>query len=215
MKNSAAEAQNPPAQNPIRERILAAAFQAFTEEGYAATSTLAIATRAKISKRDLYANFASKQEMLVACIGSRAERIRLPPGLPVPDSRAMLASTLTAFAAKLVREISHPSVIAAFRLAIAEATRAPEIAQALDRVGRAATRNGLAELLAGTQSAGLLGPGKPSEMAAQYLGLVWQDLMISLLLGVAATPSPVEAEGRASKATLAFMRLHPGPAEGR
>ncbi len=124
-------AQDPAARNPIRERILGAAFQAFTEEGYAATSTLEIATRAKVSKRDLYANFGSKQEMLAACIKSRAERMRLAPGLPIPDSRPMLASMLTAFATKLVRETSHPTVVAAFRLAIAEATRAPEIAQTL------------------------------------------------------------------------------------
>lgn len=207
--------QVPPARNPIHERILGAAFKAFTEEGYAATSTLEIATRAKISKRDLYANFGSKQEMLAACIRSRAERMRLAPGLPIPDSRPMLASMLTAFATNLVRETSHPSVIAAFRLAIAEATRAPEIAQTLDRAGREVARNGLAELLAGAQSAGLLGPGERTEMAAQYLGLLWEGLMIGLLLGVAATPAPAEAERRACKATEAFMQLHPDPAKGR
>jgi AcrR family transcriptional regulator len=208
-------AQDSPVGNPLQERILGAAFRAFTEDGYAATSTLEIATRAKISKRDLYANFGSKQEMLVACITSRAERMRLAPGLPNPKSRPMLASTLTAFAANLVREVSDPSVVAAFRLAIAEATRAPEIAQTLDRAGRDATRNGLAELLAGAQSAGLLGPGEPSEMAAQYLGLLWEGLMLGLLLGVATTPSPPEAERRASKATSAFMQLHPNPRDGR
>ena len=201
--------------DPVRERILGAAFKAFTEEGYAATSTLEIATRAKVSKRDLYANFGSKHAMLVACVRSRAERMRLPPGLPIPDSRQMLAATLTAFAINLLREGSHPSVIAMFRLAIAEATRSPEIAQTLDLAGRAATRNGLAELLAGAQSVGLLGPGEPPEMAAQYLGLLWEGLMVGLLLGVAAPPSPAETEQRAIKATSAFMRLHPDPAKDR
>lgn len=211
----ATAAHEPSPRNPIHDRILGAAFKAFTEEGYAATSTLEIATRAKISKRDLYANFGSKQEMLAACISRRAERMRLAPGLPIPDSRPMLASMLTAFATNLVRETSHPSVIAAFRLAIAEATRAPEIAQTIDLAGREATRNGLAELLAGAQSAGLLAPGEAIEMAAQYLGLLWEGLMIGLLLGVAAPPAPAEAEGRASKATSAFMQLHPDPANGR
>jgi AcrR family transcriptional regulator len=54
------------AENGVHERILDAAFQAFTEDGYAGTSTLDIATRAKVSKRDLYANFASKHAVLVA-----------------------------------------------------------------------------------------------------------------------------------------------------
>ena len=111
-----------------------------------------------------------------------------------------------------MREISHPSVIATFRLAIAEATRSPEIAQALDSAGRDATRRALAELLANAQSTGLIGPGEPAEMAMQYLGLVWEGLMVGLLLGVAATPEPAEAERRATKATAAFMQLHPDPA---
>jgi AcrR family transcriptional regulator len=203
------------AETPTQERILGAAFKSFIEDGYAGTSTLEIARRAKVSKRDLYANFGSKHAVLVACIKSRADRMRLPPDLPTPRSRQMLASTLTAFATNWVREVSHPSVIATFRLAIAEAARSPEIAQALDSAGRDATRGAVAELLANAQSAGLIGSGEPIEMATQYLGLVWEGLMVSLLLGVAATPNPAEAERRAAKATAAFMQLHPDPAKAR
>jgi len=211
MKRSAIP-ESSSAQDPMHERILRAAFQAFTKDGYADTSTLEIAKRAKISKRDLYANFGSKHAVLVACIKSRADRMRLPPDLPAPQDRQMLASTLSRFATNLVREVTDPAVIATFRLAIAEATRSPEIAQALDIAGREATRGALAELLANAQSAGLIGPGELNEMAWQYLGLLWEGLMVGLLLGVAATPKPAEAELRASKATTAFMQLHPGPA---
>ena len=196
----------------MNERILGAAFKAFTEDGYADTSTLDIATRAKISKRDLYANFGSKQAVLVACIKSRADRMRLPSDLPTPRSRQMLASTLTAFATNWVREVSHPSVIATFRLAIAEAARSPEIAQALDSAGRNAIRGVLAQLLSTAQATGLIGAEEPTQLAAQFLGLVWEDLMVGLLLGVAATPEPAEAERRAAKATASFMQLHPDPA---
>jgi AcrR family transcriptional regulator len=199
----------------MQERILGAAFKAFTEDGYAETSTLDIARRAKVSKRDLYANFGSKHAVLVACIKSRADRMRLPPDLPSPRNRQMLASTLAAFATNLVREVSHPSVIATFRLAIAEATRSPEIAQALDVAGRDATRGALAQLLMNAQSTGLIGPAEPAEMAWQYLGLLWEGLMVGLLLGVAATPEPAEARQRARKATAAFMQLHPDPAKRR
>jgi AcrR family transcriptional regulator len=203
------------AETPTQERILGAAFKSFIEDGYAGTSTLEIARRAKVSKRDLYANFGSKHAVLVACIKSRADRMRLPPDLPTPRSRQMLASTLTAFATNWVREVSHPSVIATFRLAIAEAARSPEIAQALDSAGRDATRGAVAELLSNAQSNGLIGSGEPTEMATQYLGLLWEGLMVSLLLGVAATPKPAEAERRATKATAAFMELHPDPAKAR
>ena len=202
----------PAADSRMHERILGAAFKAFTEDGYAATSTLDIATRAKVSKRDLYASFGSKHAMLVACIKSRADRMRLAPDLPAPRNRQMLASMLVTFATNFVRETSHPTVVSVFRLAIAEATRSPEIAKTLDVAGRAATRGTLAGLCASAQSTGLIGAGKPEEMARQFLGLLWEDLMVGLLLGVAATPAPAEAARRATKATAAFMQLHSDPA---
>jgi AcrR family transcriptional regulator len=201
-----------PAATAMHDRILGAAFEAFTGEGYAETSTLDIAKRAKVSKRDLYANFGSKHAVLVACIKRRTERMQLLPDLPAPRNRQMLAATLTAFATNLIRETTDASVIAAFRLAIAEASRSPEIAQTLDAAGRGRARDTLAQLLANAQSSGLLGPGDPVEMTAQYFGLLWEGLQVGLLLGVAPAPGPAEAELRAGNATTAFMRLHPDPA---
>ena len=58
----------------VRERILDAAFAAFMKSGYAAASMLEIATRAHVSKRELYTLVGDKQEMLIACISRRAKR---------------------------------------------------------------------------------------------------------------------------------------------
>src|SRR5437879_9001641 len=111
-------------ETPARRRILDAAFSAFMERGFAAASTLEIATRARVSKRELYALVGSKQEMLVACIRERAERLQMPD-LPEPHDRHALARTLETFGTQLLREASDPTVIAGFRLAVAEAVRAP------------------------------------------------------------------------------------------
>lgn len=200
---------------PVRARILGAAFEAFTTQGYAGTSTLDIATRAKVSKRDLYANFSNKEAMLAACIRSRAERMRLPLDLPPPRDRAGLAASLTAFATNLLREGSQPAVVQMFRLAIAEAKRAPEVAQAFEETGRAATRQALADRFAEAQERGLVGGGDPSEMATLYLALVWEELLLSLLLGLAPAPGPEEIARRAQKATRAFLLLVPAPAGRR
>jgi AcrR family transcriptional regulator len=200
------------AETPISGRILGAAFKTFTEKGYAGTSTLEIATRAKVSKRDLYANFGSKQAVLVACIKNRTARMRLSPDLPVPQNRAMLAAALKGFGATLLDEVSHPSVIAMFRLAIAEATRSPEVAQTLQEAGRDASRQAVAAMLAQAQSAGLIGAGDPAAMAIQYLALLWEDLLVGLLLGRAVRPKADEIERRAEAATRAFLQLHPEPA---
>ena len=106
---------------PVRQRILAAAFEAFQERGYAATSTLEIATRARVSKRELYALVGNKQEMLIAAIGHRAKRLQAPADMPMLRDRATLAQVLTAFGTQLVREVTDPTVVGVFRLAIAEA----------------------------------------------------------------------------------------------
>src|ERR1700747_939886 len=93
----------------VRARILDAAFAAFMESGYAAASTLEIATRARVSKRELYALVGSKQEMLVACIRERARRLKVPADLPEPRDREALAQTLETFGTQLLREVSDPT----------------------------------------------------------------------------------------------------------
>ena len=130
-----------------RGRILEAAFAAFTGRGFAETSTLEIATRARVSKRELYALFGSKQEMLIACISERARRLRMPADLPEPRDRATLAHVLASFGAQLLREVSDPAVVAVFRLAIAEAVRAPEVGKMLNDIGIETSRGALREVM--------------------------------------------------------------------
>ena len=194
----------------VRQRILEAAFAAFMKSGYAAASTLEIATRARVSKRELYALVGNKQKMLIACISARAKRLEVPADLPVPRDRETLAQLLASFGTKLVREVSDPTVIAVFRLAIAEAVQAPEVARALDSTGREASRAALRKIMAQAHASGLL-TGRPADLAGQFAGLLWRDLMVSLLLGVAERPNSREIAGRAREAAAAFLQLHPLP----
>ena len=194
----------------VRERILEAAFAAFTKSGYATASTLEIATHARVSKRELYALVGNKQEMLIACIKERAKRLDVPANLPALRDGETLALVLAGFGAKLVREISDPAVIGVFRLAIADAIQAPEVARALNSIGRQASRAALRKIMARAQAAGLL-EGTPAELAEQFGGLLWRDLLVSLLLGVAERPSPREIARRAREAAAAFLQLHPLP----
>ncbi len=194
----------------VRERILEAAFAAFMKSGYAMASTLEIATRARVSKRELYALVGNKQEMLIACISKRAKRLDVPANLPVLRDRETLEQVLASFGTKFVREVSEPAVIAVFRLAIGEAVQAPEVARTLNSVGREASRAALRKIMAEVQASGLL-TGRPAELAEQFAGLLWRDLLVSLLLGVAERPNPREIAGRARDAAAAFLQLHPLP----
>jgi AcrR family transcriptional regulator len=200
--------QKDPDENVVRERILDAAFAAFRKSGYATASTLEIATRARVSKRELYALVGNKQQMLIACIRERAKRFDVPADLPVLRDRQTLERVLASFGTKLVREISDPTVIAVFRLAISELSHAPEVARALNSIGREASRAALRKIMAEAQASGLL-TGRPAELAEQFAGLLWRDLMVSLLLGVAERPNPHEIARRARDAAVAFLQLHP------
>jgi AcrR family transcriptional regulator len=193
-----------------RERILDAALAAFMKSGYAATSTLEIATRASVSKRELYALVGNKQEILTACISARATRLKVPADLPQPHDRKALADLLTSFGTQLVHEVTDPTVIAVFRLAIADAVRAPEVARALDGIGREASRAALRQLMTQAHAAGLL-EGRPADLAEQFSGLLWGNLLVSLLLGVAERPGSRQISARARDATAAFLQLHPLP----
>jgi len=196
----------------LRERILSAAFDAFMEGGYGGASTSDIARRARVSKRDLYAQFGSKQAMLAACISERAERMRLPLELPAPCNQAVLAAALVTFGRTLLREVSRPEVLAMYRLAILEAERSPDVAQTLDSLGHAKNLSALMALMLAAQQSGLLGAAAPAMMAEYFLAVLWRGgLLVRMLLRVAAAPDAAEVEQRARFAaeslTLRFAPL--------
>ena len=199
-----------------RERVLKAAFAVFRKGGFSGASTLEIATRAQVSKRDLYALFGSKHAMLAACIKERAGRMRQPLELaaPVPNSRAAVAATLVELGTSILRGASHPDVLTVYRLAIAESDRAPEIARTLDRNGREANHVALAGWLAKAHAQGLIGAGDPAAMAAHFLATLWGSLLIQLLLRVREAPSAQEIESRAHAATQALLTLCAPPRAG-
>jgi AcrR family transcriptional regulator len=195
------------APSPARRRILDAAFSAFVKHGYTETSTLEIASQAKVSKRELYSLVGNKQETLVACISERAKRLEVALDLPTVRDRETLAKALTGFGELILRERSEPAVIAVYRIAIAEAERVPQIARILDSVGREAGRTALRGILKPARSSGLLN-GDLEEMAEEFSALVWGTLLTNLLLGLSSRPNPTQIRRRARRATTAFLKLY-------
>jgi AcrR family transcriptional regulator len=196
--------------------VLRAAFAVFRKRGFSDASTLEIATRAQVSKRDLYALFGSKHAMLAACIRERASRMRQPLELaaPVPASSEAVAATLVELGTAILRVVTHPDVLAVHRLAIAESERAPAIARTLDANGREANHAALGAWLTRAQAQGLIGAGDPAAMAGYFLAVLWGGLLLQLLLRVRDAPGPDEIEQRARTATDALLTLHPAPRAG-
>jgi AcrR family transcriptional regulator len=187
-------------------RILHAAFEAFMAQGYSRTSMLTIATRARVSKRDLYAHFADKAAILAACIETRAREMRSPLELPPPETGAALEATLKRFGMTALRAGTLPTSTAVFRLAIEDPN--PEIASVLDSVARETNRAALAAFIANAQRRKLLRPGDARVMAGQFLSLLWGDVQMRLLLRISPPPDERESEHRAGEATRILLQLY-------
>ena len=196
----------------VPSRILRAAYDAFMARGYAGTSTLEIATRAKVSKRELYAHFGSKQAMLTTCIGFGVQTMRTPLELPPARDRSSLAQLLASFGANFLRVVLGPHVVGLYRLALAERDRSPEVAAALDSAGRGGARAALDEIVVKAQQAGLLGGGSdPALVTSRYFALLMGDWYLRVLLGVMAPPSEAEIAARAKLTADELLLLYPPP----
>jgi AcrR family transcriptional regulator len=192
----------------LRERVLRAAFRLFLDRGFSQTSMLEIATRAQVSKRDLYALFDNKNALLADGIGERAQgmRQRLGSMMPAPSSKKVLAATLVEVGASILRTVCHPEVLMIYRLAIAESDRAPELARLLDGNGREANHHALAQFLEKARKQGLIVAGDPAELVARYGRVLWSDdLLVRLLLRVRDAPGEKEIRARAQAATEAII----------
>jgi len=210
-KTAAASRHRHQPARPTRERVLSAAFATFRDRGFSRASTLEIATRAKVSKRELYTLFADKQAMLVACIVARAERMRAPLQLPQPQSREELEATLSALGASVIRGSCDPDVLAVYRLAVAESEVAPAIARTLDNVGRQTNRAAVVKMVKEAQARGILRAGDAAEIAELFFAALWSDLLVRLLLRVTDAPTAQEVERRARYAAALFLAVNAAP----
>ena len=192
---------------PVRQRILSSAFRAFAENGYAGTGTREIAAGARVSKRALYALFRDKRALLTACVMTRVELIRPPTDLPAARTRAELEEQLTKIGTAILRAVGAPEAVAMIRLAVVEAEQSSEVASAIDGV-RTSNNELLTRIFVAARGRGLVGRGKPESMASQYLGLLWRDLLLRLLLRTAELPSASALEDRAREAARAVLAVH-------
>lgn len=196
-----------------RGRILNAAYCVLLEQGYTGATTREIAARAKVSKRDLYALFGSKQGILAALLEARSTVMQMPLTSSADvKTRADLASILAHYGANLLTEVLRPAPLALHRLALSEADRSPEMARILDEGGRNAARRSFIAFLSAVKQHGLLPDIDLDFMAGRFFALLWGDLLLRILLNVVAVPQSEEIKARAEAATKDFLTLFPAPA---
>ena len=117
-----------------REQVLAGARRAFLREGFAATSTDAIAAEAKVSKRTLYSYYPGKEELFADVL--RRLTIENPQTQVLasveemePMGLAELREALVVLATKVVSTMMDPDYLALLRTIIADTHRFPQLGE--------------------------------------------------------------------------------------
>jgi AcrR family transcriptional regulator len=207
MKRPTSSPDGAPEAGTARARILSAAFQVLTERGYGAMRTREIAACARVSKRELYSEFRSKDGILGALIATRAERMREPLHQAEVGDRAGFAATLQRVGVAFLQQLCDPAVVSMFRLAISSVEHAPTLAGILDQQALRPNTRALRELMAAGVQAGVLG-GEPPRLASRFFALLAGGIHVAVLLGVSALPKPRALGRHVREVTEAFLRLH-------
>ena len=190
-----------------RETILAIALKVFVEEGYAAASMSTIAARLGGSKGTLYNYFRSKAELFVAVIQSQCE-LHQHQLYDVPETD--LHSYLTQLAGRFARLMMTEEVITIHRIVVAEATRFPEIGEALYEAG---PKRGKARLIAYLRRAmeeGRMKEADPERAAEQAMELSLAGMYRRRLWNVGPIPTDEEIDANIEAGISTFMAAY-GP----
>jgi len=183
----------------IGEQILEVATALFFSQGYGATSIEAVAKRARMSKRTFYHRFRDKAELFGAVIHRLVERLRPPSATPQEFfSGGSIEAILERLARLILRAALSPPALALHRVIVAEATRFPELAAAVNQESaRREAIRGIAGLLERETTAGRLGVANAEFAAEQFLQMVVAGPQRRALgLGTPMTESALDAWAR-------------------
>ena len=194
-------------QEQRRSAILRAAAAVFAERGFHGARTIDVARRANISKRDLYAAFPSKEDLLAGLIAEGAKTMTAPLSLGRPASRAAFYATLEAFGLEfLQKQLSQPR-LTMLRLMIARAAEKPDQAGDPDAAVRESVWMPLVAFFGAAAEAGLVRFASAQEAAGVFLCVLQWDLPMRALLDPAFRASSAEYTARVSHALKTVMAL--------
>ena len=188
-----------------RAAILAAAGKVFCDKGFDGATTLDIATAAGVSKRDLYATFPSKDDMLANLVAASVEQFSKPVHLAPPRSRAEVLATLEAFGRGFVTFLLGPDPTNLNRLAIAVADRDPGPGQTLLSAGVGGTVSRFKSYVRAANDAGYLSLPDVDTTVGAYFNMAIGHLQMRRLLDPTAEIPSAEIEANVALAVQVLL----------
>ncbi|MCJ0977885.1 TetR/AcrR family transcriptional regulator [Rhodococcus sp. ARC_M12] len=182
------QAQRRPQRTDVRDRLLAAAADEFTERGYAAAKLADIAHRAGFTKGAVYSNFESKQALFAELLARRSLDLaaRVLAHVSDLDSRAAAGAGGGEIASWVVAEPRWPLLTVEFGIL---AGRDPAVAERY-RTDRRALRGELERLIA--ERAGQWGVGENFD--ARRLATSLAALISGLAVEHSVDPEEIDEE---------------------
>jgi AcrR family transcriptional regulator len=196
-----------PSPDERRAAILDIAREAFLQDGYSGTSMSRIAAEVGGSKATLYSYFPSKKELFIAVTDRETAQLydeifnlKLSPG---ESDKAFLD-----FSRRCLQGLLSDTIIAGYRLIIAEAGRFPEMGKTTYEL---AVRRGverLAHCFAEAMAQGSLRLCDPTEAAESFLDLAAGSLHTQRLWNAVAKVEPEALEREAKRITVVFLAAY-------
>ena len=190
-----------------RQAILDIAREVFMAEGYAAASMSTIAARLGGSKGTLYNYFRSKEELLIAVIGSEVEA-EAEAAFAVESEAVDLPATLRNLGLRFLTFLTSDKVLSIHRLVIAEAERFPDLARMIYEVGPKRRVAGLTAFFEHAMETGQLRDAEPQRAAEHFLALCRAGLHDRSLWNLAEKPSPADIGANVDAAVDMFMAAY-------
>jgi AcrR family transcriptional regulator len=179
----------------------------FLAHGYAAASMDEVVRVSGVSKATVYAHFPGKRLLFSAIVADESVRFasHAPAGSAGPDG---LNLRLLRLGQSVVLLLIAPDTIALYRMVLAEAGRAPEMAQAFHASGPACLASHVARQLEQAMGAGELRSVDPRMAAEHFVALVRGDLQLRALLRVGGAPTPTTVKRTVQAGVEAFCRCY-------
>jgi TetR/AcrR family transcriptional regulator, mexJK operon transcriptional repressor len=188
----------------IRERILNAATELLLTHGYGATSIEAIARRAHVAKRTFYDRFGDKTELTIAVVVRLIDTVRPAAEVPLVKGDG-LHEILVHLGSLILRAALAPRVLALHRLIVAESSRFPDLATAIEQAGaRAEGVTFISGLLRRYSQGASAGAEELNFAAEQFMQLIVATPQMRAL-GLGKAMSATELDAWVRRAVALFL----------
>ncbi|MGP6087716.1 TetR/AcrR family transcriptional regulator [Antarctobacter jejuensis] len=187
-----------------QQQIEKAAYDLLESKGYAGTSMLGIARRARASNETLYNWYGDKQGLFRALVTRNAAEVKAHLEAELETDHDAL-SILSSLGPKLLGLLTGDRAVALNRAAAADSSG--ELGAALSQAGRDAVFPLLVQVLQRARDEGQLSFQDPGEAVGLYLDLLVGDLQIRRVIGRMPTPSDVFCRERADRAVRHLRQI--------